>query len=117
MKNGRVDVLRALIELSGSVDSIAKELVRHPWDSDGDAQMLLRSNVINVLYRYLNEELSDKDIERWANLIEGREDITFEPRYENIIGEIVYELANPYLTVPLTLQRGREIVGLLREQM
>jgi hypothetical protein len=50
-------------------------------------------------------------VERWANLIEGREDISFEGKHEKWIAETVYELANPALTAQLDITRARELIA------
>lgn len=68
---------------------------------------------MTILRRYLEGTLSDKDIETWANLIEAREDICFETRFEKQTKEILYELANPTLTQPLDRKRANVLLEIL----
>lgn len=68
---------------------------------------LLTADLRAVLERYANGELSDRDVENWANLVEGREDIQVEENDK----EVLFELANPELTQQLSRARALEILG------
>ena len=97
----RLVVVRELLELSKPLEEIMAQLAVMDWDYEGDGVVLTRKHLVTVLQRYLRDELSDSDIESWANQIEGREDIQFEAGCEQGIEDVLYELANPALTQPL----------------
>ena len=40
--------------------------------------ILKKQQIVNILRRYFNGQLSSLDVENWANAIEGREDIEYE---------------------------------------
>ena len=67
------------------------------WDYDGEPVVLRGVQVESVLLRFLAGELNAVELEDWANLIEGREDIIFEAEREDTIEDVIYCLANPVL--------------------
>lgn len=102
--------LSKLLNFSVSVGELKQSLAQLDWDSESVTDTLKLSHVASVLARCADKSLSFNDVETWANFIEGREDICFDPSRETTIAEIVYELANPLLTTELTLQRTDELI-------
>jgi len=69
------------------------------WDWEGPPITALGvANVVSVLQRYLKGDLPGDDVEAWANMLEGRDDVEFEPKAASAI----FDLANPALQGPLT---------------
>jgi len=85
---------------------ISEELNKFSWDSDEELENLTRQHILNALKKYQQDEVNETEIEKWANLIEGREDIGRENSYESVINMVLNELANPLLTEPLTKERA-----------
>lgn len=79
-------------------------------DYEGDGIELKKKHLTLALQRYLQGVLSHSDIESWANQIEGREDVQFESGCEQLVEEVLYELANPDLTKPLNQPRARMLI-------
>jgi hypothetical protein len=78
-----------LAELEAALDS---------FDGDGDPVVTLtRKDIAAIIHRYLGGLLHAAEVERWANLIECREDIAFEPRHEPVVADAIFDLANPDL--------------------
>jgi hypothetical protein len=94
--------LQNLVKLCAPISAIAADLENVEWDSEKRLAMLRASDLKSVLERYASGELSHHDIESWANLIEGREDIEVEEG----IRDALFELANPELTEPLSKTRA-----------
>jgi hypothetical protein len=109
----RYVALQALVEFSRTISELQSLFGSLAWDFDGSPLVMNRGHFRSVLERYLKGGLSSQEIEDWANLVEGREDITFEPDDAELLREVVYELANPELTEQLSNQRAMEMVGLL----
>jgi len=64
-----------------------------------------------VLNRFLTGDISETEVEGWANAIECREDIAFlQP---SLVAETILALANPLLTRPLTRQSASQLVAAL----
>lgn len=103
-------VLCDLINFSEPVSVMAKNLGAIDWDFDATPIELNSTHLKNVLQRYIGGDLTSGEVEDWANLIEGREDIDFESNYSQFLSDAIYELANPELTEPLSEQRAKEII-------
>lgn len=103
----RVKALRDLIELRVPLPTAINQLRRFPWDSDTPLTTLTGLDLLRVLNGYLRGELSDADLEGWAEAIEGRDDIAYELQLEGTLRQIIFEFANPLLTSPIEPDRAR----------
>ncbi len=110
----RNKLLIRLIEASGNIEAIVADLKTFSWDSETALVTLTRPDVIRILERYLEERLAADSIEYWANAVEGREDIKYETRYEDVLGEAIHQLANPLLTEPLSVSSAHDLIETLR---
>src|SRR5262245_41682677 len=95
----RRDVLLSLTNFNRPLAAIRDDLSAYPWDSKESVVTLTREHVRSVLNRFLKGEISAAELEEWANMIEGREDVNFEGVAEEYIKDIIFELANPALTI------------------
>jgi hypothetical protein len=111
MTNDRLETIRLLIELSLPLESIAARVRIIDWDYDGETIELDRAHVANVLTRYLDGTLSAVDVERWANLLEGREDISFDARSSDWLDEVIFQLANPGMTAALDAELAAKLIA------
>lgn len=105
----REGILMSLLNGSANLDAVASQLAGLPWDSNPLVKCL-PIHLKRVLDRFVAGVLSEKEIEMWANFVEGRDDIEIEPP----LRDIIFELANPLITKRLTLDRAREILEGLR---
>jgi hypothetical protein len=99
-KSARRVALKALVELDLSVSEALQHLASFPWESEYPLVRVRDFDVARVLRRYLEGDLSPDDCEDWANAIESREDLSFDR--ETLLKNVIFELANPFLTRPLT---------------
>jgi hypothetical protein len=104
------DVLEDLVQFLRPLDLLEIELKQLPWDNYSSLVVLKREHIISVLQRYLLNEITSQDIEDWANLIECREDLTYERPFEEEIKESIYKLANPILEGVLNFEMSRAII-------
>lgn len=111
----REDLLKKLINLSGSVKDITNELDKYGWDPKDKLTLLTSQDVIQILQRYILEVIDNSVVEEWANAIECREDIYFEEKHQNIIKQLIYELANPELTYYLSKDKAKLLCKKLNE--
>jgi hypothetical protein len=100
--HSRAKILDALLGFDHALPSLKTELESLAWDSEGPHATLTKPHATNVLTRYLSGELSTEELEEWANLIEGREDIGIEQSEAGLLEEFIFELANPILTQALS---------------
>jgi hypothetical protein len=108
----RIKLLRRLIENLDEAVSVSRELQQFVWDS-GELVVLRRSHVVGVLSAYRAGEASAFDVDRWANAIEGREDIGFEANHEMALHEAIFQLGNPGLEGILTEVSAHELAAKL----
>jgi len=101
----RREVLQSLLQLDRPLSEIKSRLASHRWDSETEIERLARSHCEAILNRFLNRELSEENVEEWANLVEGREDIGFEEGHEDTLRGLLHELANPLLEGFLTREK------------
>jgi len=109
----RTKLLTSLVALNGCLKETCSELSRLGWDSSHDLVLLTKNHALSALRRFLDGSLSASEVEEWANAIEGREDIGFEGQNEDMLQELIYELANPILTRPLTSSSAAEWIARL----
>jgi hypothetical protein len=108
-------VLLYLLTFSKTIGELKIMLASLSWDYNGPPIIFNRSHLINVLQRYLNKELSDSDIENWANLVECREDIDFEKNYSTELSQIIYQLANPVLEGKLDAENCKKMIAVIEQ--
>lgn len=59
-----------------------------------------RQDVASVLDRFARGDLSASEVTGWAELLEMRDDVGFEPGFEVPLREAIHWLANPVLNLP-----------------
>lgn len=106
----RKKTLEDLLKYRRDPKKLRNILADFTWDSDEELVQLERQHVVAVLKRYLRGEISSKEVEDWANLIECREDIGYED-----IADVVHVLANPAITDELTRAIATQIIAELGE--
>lgn len=109
----RYNALRDLIAAREPIEQTLTELRRFPWDSERVLVVLDRSDVARVLRRYLRGGLSAKQCVAWADAIEARDDIGFEPEWVEMLKQFIFELANPELGWALSHDAARDRLRLL----
>ena len=94
-----------LIQWNAPLPELAAGIRKFPWDCDEELVELDQWDIGRALDRFVEGELTAKDIEDWANLIEGRDDIKFA---SDDVLETIHWLANPYLEGVLTEASANE---------
>ena len=116
MTSGEMDrlaLVRELLEFSRPLEEVMARLAMLDWDFEGRGVELTKKHLSTALQRYIQNELTEFEIELWANQIEGREDIEFEADSVKEIDDVLHELANPALTQRLDYARARILLDRL----
>jgi len=92
----RQQILTSLIHFNAPLADLEADLAALGWGNDPEA-VLQREHIKALLNRYTTGEIDAASVEIWANLIEGRDDIQFEPGHEEIVLTAIHDLANPAL--------------------
>lgn len=103
----RIRLLTSLLQGDVEPDEIAAGLARLGWDSDRALVTLRREHASSILERYLEGRVAPEWVFDWANAIENRDDVGFDAHGPQLLQDLVFEMANPSLTTPLTPSRAR----------
>lgn len=99
MRMTREETIQSLVRLAHPLDALRASLGAFEWDWKGPPLARLSGReVASVLQRYVDGEVTGYEVETWANLLEGRDDVEFQPE----AAEAIFDLANPELQGPLT---------------
>jgi hypothetical protein len=112
----RVKPLRELIEFREPIPVAISHLRRFPWDSDAQLVTVTSNDLIRVLDAYLAGKVSNTAMEEWAEALEGREDIAYDPKQAWILKQIIFDLSNPLLTTPIDPARASRLRNSLSQQ-
>jgi len=105
----RRQILQELVAFSQPLEFLAKEISQLEWDYDGKPFIIKPIHIVNVLNRFLFGDLTAKEVEDWANMIECREDLEYEKSNVEQLDKIIYELANPEIEGQLTIAQCQKI--------
>lgn len=111
----RKKVLLDLLNFSKPLIDLEDDLSSMSFDFCEDLVLLKSNHISNVLKKFIHSEITIKEVEGWANLIECREDIGFFDGNQKELASIIYCLANPYLEGELTKESSFEIIALLEK--
>lgn len=110
----RAALLSLLMGIQSPEDA-AEQLSGFGWDSAFPLVLLTTEHAVVILERYLSGDVTAVGVERWANAIEGRDDIGYEHGHEALLSEFVFEMANPDITKALDPPRARSWIGRLHQ--
>ena len=57
--------------------------------------ILRRDDIAAIVRRHLAGEIAGDALAAWAEMVECREEIDFEPRHEEVVADALYDLADP----------------------
>lgn len=109
----RTVVLRGLVALTMPVAEAAAALAGFGWDSS-ELVVLTRADAARVLRRFLDGRLGADEVARWADVLEGRDDVGRENGFGDALNEFLFEMATPEVAGPLTEAVANRWLGLLR---
>ena len=95
-------ILLSLLSIDRPLETILAEVATLPWDGDDELVTLRATHVVDVLKLFQRGECGSADVERWANAIEGREDVGLEGETAPLVKQAVFDLANPALQGAIT---------------
>jgi len=104
----RKQLLEALLVSETPTDSLLSALAEFGWDCEEELVLLRCDHVAAMLRRFLSGEISGRNVSDWADAVEGRDDIGFDEGDEEILTDVIYELANPELTRALSSETAAE---------
>jgi len=106
----RKELLKDLVFFKRDIKNVKKQLSSFSWDLENPLLTIDKSILKEIIYKAINDDITSKNLEDWAEAIECRDDIDFHP--ENLI-EIIFELANTDINGPIEKSRLIEILNSL----
>ena len=88
----------------GELDELIREILQYPWDYPEELVWLTPGDAVAVLQRSWPATLSATECERWADGLEGRDELGFQEDAEDVLADFIFELATPGLTQPLSAE-------------
>ena len=105
--DNRKELLESLLDLNRPIVEIVNELNKFPWDYTGEKVLVTNRHIRTILELYLSSSMKNSSIEKWANIIECREDLDFE---NEELKEIIETIANPILYGELDVDMAKTIL-------
>jgi hypothetical protein len=113
MSKDRIARVNNLICGADDLASIKADLGAFDWDYRGAPVELRRDHIMAMIQRFTSGSASSGYVAEWADLIEMRSDIAFEPGFEELIISIIFDLANPDINGVLDLKKAASILKAL----
>lgn len=108
----RASLLLRVVRYQLPLEETLVLLRTYGWDSDEELVILTAADVVNLLDRFLASELSTAQVQHWAELLELRGDIGFEPVWAEHLALVIRQLATPEVfgtITPTLLRRVRSV--------
>lgn len=110
----RASLLGELLCAARPVDQILRDLAAFGWDSDEELVIVTKRHLSEILERYLKGSIAAHAVRAWAEAIEARDDMGLEFGSAQILKQVIFDLANPEITRPLTSLLAQKLLGDLR---
>lgn len=111
----RTSLLERLLRFESPIEDTVAMLAAYGWASDQELVRLAPSDVVSILDRFLEGELTDRQVAYWAELLEMREDVGYENLWADHLRRAVGQLASPEvhgaITPGLVLRMRRVLAG------
>lgn len=108
----RKKVLENIVLFKDDLSELEQQLYGYGWDSEEELVILSKNHILEALDKYMDNTLSNKELEKWAEILESRDDVGYDREYENVIKDIIYELANSSLEGDITANKIQKLKSL-----
>ncbi len=98
----RIAILTDLIELRQPVSETVEAASALPWDRNYDLVAFTADHAKVAVERFLANEVSSVELEAWAELVHGREDLAIDAHDRELIVQFLVEISTPELFGALT---------------
>lgn len=106
----RAELLKRLVEFRAPTEPIIVELSSLGWDWDGEPLVVLAADHFQAVFsRFLGGEIDSGQLATWADNLESREDVGFDPQQEEFLKDLLSRIATPEINEPLTAGRVRSM--------
>src|SRR6059058_1573276 len=94
----RAEILQDLVRYEKPTEPLLNELKTFGWDWTGEPLVILRKDdIIRMIDRFLSAEITAAQLQEWAENLECREDVAFDPAGKELIDDMFFRLATPFI--------------------
>jgi hypothetical protein len=112
--NRRAEILQELARFEKPAEPLLRELRTFPWDwSEAPLLVLKKDEFLRIIDRFLSCEISAGQLQEWAENLEVREDVAFDPKEAELLDDVFFRIATPEINEPLT----PEVVRRMRDEL
>ncbi len=98
-QENRTALLNNIIRMRPSYDEDISAVKKMPWDCEHFLVEIEVRDLLHALRLNIDRKIPFSKLSMWANFLEIREDISLEKNNEELIRDVIFELANPELSV------------------
>ena len=96
----RSEALDQAVRFGAPLPSLTANLGPFPAGHGSPQATIRKRDVVAVLERFIEGELTSKDVCGWAELLETRDDVDVEDSTDEIVATVFFWLANPTINFP-----------------
>jgi hypothetical protein len=114
----RRNAVDSLLWLDRPITEIVEQLDYYPFDcEDGEEVTFTHIHAIDILSRYLNRELTETQVIEWAKIVEGRDDVKYEPGNEDLLKDLIFTLANQTISEKLSFNSAQRWIEKIEKSL
>ena len=108
--NRRAEILQELVRFETPTDPLIRELNSFGWDwVQAPLLILTKEDFLRIIDRFLAGQITAAQLQEWAENLEAREDVAFDEKEEELLDNVSFRIATPFINVPLTEESVRKI--------
>jgi hypothetical protein len=113
--NRRAEILEELVRYEKPSEPLMRELKSFGWDWPEGAPLVVlkKEHLLRVIDRFLADEITAAQLQEWAENLEAREDVAFDPKEEELLDDVFFRVATPFINETLT----KEAVRMMRDEL
>ena len=107
------ELVDSIIAFQGNLPALIAEFrthLRNRCFDDSAASILSITHIEHVLSRFITGDVSAKEVEEWAEFLEGNEWITYEARFHDTVTTLLFYLSSPDINGELTTEMAKEMM-------
>lgn len=108
--NRRAEILEELLIFEKPPAPLMRELSAYGWDWPGAPLLVVKKeDLLRLIDRFLSRSIGAEQLQEWAENLELREDVAFDEAEEELLDDMFFRIATPFINEPLTDEAAREM--------
>ena len=108
--NRRAEILQDLVRFEKPAAPLMRELGSFGWDWEGEPLLTLKKeDLLRIIDRFLARDITAAQLQEWAENLEVRDDVAFDEEEKELLDDVFFRIATPFINEPLTLDSVRKM--------